>query len=167
MQTLFAPAIALLNRLGYTKKFAIMGALALVAIAVLLAGLYQSLHRVIDSSQQELAGIEVLKPIGRLIQHLQVHRGLSSGVLNGNDEMQDKRAAREKQVSEAFQALAARLAPELAAGEAWKTLVAGWAAIEKDGLELIARENFLAHSPPDRGIAGLAAQRRRSLFADQ
>ena len=146
MQTLFAPAIALLNRLGYTKKFAIMGALALVAIAVLLAGLYQSLHRVIDSSQQELAGIEVLKPIGRLIQHLQVHRGLSSGVLNGNDEMQDKRAAREKQVSEAFQALAARLAPELAAGEAWKTLVAGWAAIEKDGLELISRENFLAHS---------------------
>ncbi len=146
MQTLFAPAIALLNRLGYTKKFAIMGALALVAIAVLLAGLYQSLHRVIDSSQQELAGLEVLQPIGRLIQHLQVHRGLSSGVLNGNDEMQDKRAAREKQVSEAFQALAARLAPELAAGEAWKTLVAGWAAIEKDGLELIARENFLAHS---------------------
>ena len=42
MQTLFTPAIALLNRLGYTKKFAIMGALALVAIAVLLAGLYQS-----------------------------------------------------------------------------------------------------------------------------
>lgn len=146
MQTLFTPAIALLNRLGYTKKFAVMGALALVAIVVLLAGLYQSLHRVIDSSQQELAGLEVMKPIGRLIQHLQVHRGLSSGVLNGNDEMQDKRAAREKQVSEAFKALEARLAPELAASGAWKTLVANWAAIEKDGLELISRENFLAHS---------------------
>ena len=32
MQTLFAPAIALLNRLGYTKKFTVMGMLALIAI---------------------------------------------------------------------------------------------------------------------------------------
>jgi methyl-accepting chemotaxis protein len=54
-----------------------MGVLALLAIAVLVLNLYQSLHRVIDSSQQELAGIEVIKPIARMVQHLQVHRGLS------------------------------------------------------------------------------------------
>lgn len=35
MKTLFIPAISLLNRLGYTKKFAIMGILALVAISML------------------------------------------------------------------------------------------------------------------------------------
>ena len=29
MQALFAPAIALMNRLGYSRKFAVMGALAL------------------------------------------------------------------------------------------------------------------------------------------
>ena len=53
MKTLFAPAIALLNRVGYTRKFAIMGALALMAIAVLLLNLFLSLHRVIDGSRQE------------------------------------------------------------------------------------------------------------------
>ena len=42
MKTLFAPAIALLNRVGYTKKFAIMGVLALLAIAMLLLNLYQA-----------------------------------------------------------------------------------------------------------------------------
>ncbi len=74
MKTLFAPVITLLNRVGYTKKFAIMGVLALLAIAVLLLNLYQSLHRVIDSSQRELAGIEVIKPLARMVQHLQVHQ---------------------------------------------------------------------------------------------
>ena len=78
MHKLFSPAVSVLNRVGYTQKFAIMGALALVAIMVLMVNLYQSLHRVIDSSQQELAGLEVIKPIARLVQHLQIHRGLSS-----------------------------------------------------------------------------------------
>ncbi|MEF8700002.1 MAG: hypothetical protein V5B33_11915 [Candidatus Accumulibacter sp. UW20] len=94
MKTLFSPAIALLNRVAYPRKFAIMGALALVASAVLVVNLYQSLHRVIDSSQKELAGIAMIKPIARIVQHLQVHRGLSSGVLNGNEAMQEARAAR-------------------------------------------------------------------------
>ena len=74
IKTLFVPVIALLNRVGYTRKFAIMGALALVAIAVLMTNLYQSLHRVIDSSRQELAGLEVIKPIAHLVQQLQIHR---------------------------------------------------------------------------------------------
>jgi methyl-accepting chemotaxis protein len=154
MKTLFAPAIALLNRVGYTKKFAIMGALALVASAVLVLNLYQSLYRVIDSSQRELAGVEMIRPIASVVQYLQVHRGLSSGVLSGNEEMKEQRAAREKEVSAAFQAVAARLAPDLAASTAWKTVVEAWALLEKEGLELIQRENFLAHN---RLIDGLLA----------
>ena len=155
MKTLFAPAIALLNRVGYTKKFAIMGALALVASAVLVLNLYQSLYRVIDSSQRELAGVGMIKPIARVVQYLQVHRGLSSGVLSGNEEMKEQRAAKEKEVSAAFKAVAARLAPELAASRAWKTAVEAWALLEKEGLDLIQRENFLAHN---RLIDGLLAR---------
>jgi methyl-accepting chemotaxis protein len=146
MKTLFAPAIALLNRVAYPRKFAIMGALALVASAVLVVNLYQSLHRVIDSSQRELAAVAMIKPIARLVQHLQVHRGLSSGVLNGNEAMQEARAARGKQVSEAVQAVAAGLAPELAASAAWQGVLAAWQELEADGLDLIQRENFFAHN---------------------
>jgi methyl-accepting chemotaxis protein len=146
MKTLFAPAIALLNRVGYTKKFAIMGVLALLAIAMLVLNLYQSLHRVIDSSQRELAGIEVIKPIARMVQHLQIHRGFSAGMLSGNEAMKDKRAAREKEVSAAFKAVEASLVSELATSAAWKKVVEAWAAIEKDGLHLVQRENFEAHN---------------------
>ncbi|WP_300451556.1 methyl-accepting chemotaxis protein [Accumulibacter sp.] len=146
MRALFTPAIVLLNRVGYTKKFAFMGALALIAIAVLVANLYQSLSRVIDSSRHELAGIEVLKPVARLVQHLQVHRGLSAGVLNGSEEMRDRRAAREEEVNAAFQALEGGLVPALATSDLWQKIAESWAAIQKDGLDLIPRENFLAHN---------------------
>ncbi|MBK7563269.1 MAG: hypothetical protein IPI21_02765 [Propionivibrio sp.] len=96
MKTLFIPAISLLNRLGYTKKFAIMGILALVAISMLAMNLYHSLTRVIHRSQQELVGIEMIKPIASLMQHLQAHRGLSAGVLNGDEEMEERRAPSKK-----------------------------------------------------------------------
>mgnify|MGYP002377627530 CR=1 FL=1 len=146
MRPLFAPAIALLNRLAYPKKFALMGALTLIAIAVLIGSLYQSLHRVIEHSQRELVGLEVAKPVIRLIQHLQVHRGLSSGLLNGNESMAEKRSARAGEVSEAFKALAGQLVPELTNGERWKKIVDSWAALEKDGLDLTPRENLLSHN---------------------
>ncbi|WP_313951830.1 methyl-accepting chemotaxis protein [Accumulibacter sp.] len=146
MRILFVPAIALLNRLGYTTKFAIMGVLALVAISVLAVNLYHSLKQVIHRSQQELVGIEVIRPMASLIQHLQIHRGFSSGVLNGDERMEYRRAASEKGVKEAFSALNASLPPELAAREAWKKIVDSWALIEKDGLKLSVDENFASHT---------------------
>ncbi|MCC2867934.1 MAG: methyl-accepting chemotaxis protein [Candidatus Accumulibacter phosphatis] len=146
MKSLFTPAIVLLNRVGYTRKFVIMGALALVAISVLLVNLYQSLHQVIDSSRQELAGIEVQKPINLLIQHLQIHRGLSSGVLNGNDGMKAPRAVRQEEVRKTLKIVEGKLPAELTASDSWKKVVDNWASIERDGLDLIPRENFLTHN---------------------
>ena len=146
MKTVFAPAIVLLNRLGYRAKFALMGVLALVASAVLVWNLYHSLHRVIDSSRLELAGVQVIKPLTRAVQHLQVHRGLSAGVLSGNEEMGERRAARQGEVSAALKDIGESLSPKLAASESWKKVLEDWASIEKDGLDLIQRENFLAHN---------------------
>jgi methyl-accepting chemotaxis protein len=162
MRALFAPAVALLGRVGYTKKFAIMGALALLAIAVLLANLYQGLHRVIDSSKQELAGLEVIKPIVRTVRHLQVHRGLSAGIQSGNREMQGPRASKEKEVDQALKEASAKLEPQVAAGNAWKKIMESWADLQSNGLELIPRENFLAHT---RLIEDLLSF--QSLVADQ
>ena len=155
MQALFAPAIAGLNRIGYTRKFALMGALTLIAIAVLIGSLYQSLQRVIDHSQQELSGLEVIKPVIRLIQHLQVHRGLSSGVLNGNQAMEEKRAVRAGEAGAAFKAVESQLPPPLMASERWRRIAENWAALQKDGLELTARENFLSHNRLIDDLLGL------------
>ncbi len=146
MQALFAPAIALMNRLGYTKKFAVMGALALVAIAVLLFNLFNALDQVIRKSETELVGIEAMKPISRLVQATQQHRGLSSGVLNGNEAMRDKRAAKEKEVSGLLKAVEPTIPPVLQGGDAWKHIQSEWESLRSDGLNLIVGENFSAHT---------------------
>ncbi|MBN9421349.1 MAG: chemotaxis protein [Candidatus Accumulibacter sp. 66-26] len=146
MQALFAPAIALMNRLGYTKKFAVMGALALVAIAVLLFNLFNALDQVIRKSETELVGIEAMKPISRLVQATQQHRGLSSGVLNGNEAMRDKRAAKEKEVSDLLKAVEPTIPAALQGGEAWKHIQTEWENLRSDGMNLIVGENFSAHT---------------------
>ncbi|HPT49341.1 MAG TPA: methyl-accepting chemotaxis protein [Accumulibacter sp.] len=146
MKALFAPVIALLNRLGYPRKFAIMGALALVASSVLMFKLYDSLHELVENSEQELQGIEVIKPFARLVQHLQIHRGLSSGVLNGNEQMRTKREAKEKEVVQAFQSIETMLPPTLATNPAWTKAVEKWTGLQKEGMDLISRENFTTHT---------------------
>lgn len=146
MKALFSPAVALMNRLGYSRKFAVMGALALAAIAVLLFGLHESLDRVIRSSQHELAGIEVLKPMARLVQQLQQHRGLSSSVLNGNETVKEQLAAKAAEVREAFKSVEAKFQPSLVDNDAWKKIRASWTEIDTDGLDLTGTENFAAHT---------------------
>lgn len=152
MKALFSPAVALMNRLGYSRKFAVMGALALAAIAVLLFGLHESLDRVIRSSQHELAGIEVLKPMARLVQQLQQHRGLSSSVLNGNETVKEQLAAKAAEVREAFKSVEAKFQPSLVDNDAWKKIRASWTEIDTDGLDLTGTENFAAHTRLIRSV---------------
>ena len=84
MQILFAPAIALMHRLTYPKKFALIGLVALIAIAVLFVNLSRQLQSQIHLANDELAALEVIVPMDRLVQAAQQHRGLSSGVINGD-----------------------------------------------------------------------------------
>jgi hypothetical protein len=96
MQAFFRPAIYLMNRLRYQRKFMLLGATVGIVMTVLLVTVYSSLQRDITMAEQELAGLQMLKPINRMTQFMQQHRGLSSGVLNGNEAMKEKRAAKEK-----------------------------------------------------------------------
>jgi methyl-accepting chemotaxis protein len=145
MQIVFAPAVALMNRMGYTKKFAVMGALALAAIVVLIFSLYNSLNQVIQASQKELAGIEVVRPMAKLVQNLQQHRGMSAGLLNGNQAMKEKREAKEIDVVSAIKAVEPKLLPVLVAHNDWKKLLADWENIRKDGLSWTTTESLAAH----------------------
>ncbi|MBI2307754.1 MAG: methyl-accepting chemotaxis protein [Rhodocyclales bacterium] len=146
MQALFAPAIAIMNRLRYTQKFGTMGLLMLVAIAVLVFNLYSALDANIKSSRAELQGIAVIKPMQRLIQFMQQHRGMSQGAIAGNEAMKEKRAGKEKEVSAALQATEAALLPELAASAEWKKIIGEWGQIKADGLSWTGVESFSRHT---------------------
>ncbi|MBI2275880.1 MAG: methyl-accepting chemotaxis protein [Dechloromonas sp.] len=146
MQALFRPAIALMNRLSYTRKFLILGVAVIGVMLVLLFTVYTNLQRDIETAQQELAGLQMLKPMNRMVQTMQQHRGLSSGVLNGNEAMKDKRAAKENEVVEALAATDGELSPKLRETVAWKSIRQDWEAIRGGGLNWSPPDNLKRHS---------------------
>ena len=87
MQALFAPAVALTNRLRYRSKFLVLGSAIAIVMGVLLYSVFSLLSRDIQTAQNELTGLQMIKPLNRMVQFMQQHRGLSSGVLNGNEAM--------------------------------------------------------------------------------
>lgn len=146
MRSLFSPAVALMNTLRYTSKFTLLG-LAMGAVMLsLLFTVYVNLNRDIETAQLELNGLQVLKPMNRLAQFMQQHRGLSSGVLNGNEAMKDKRAAKEKEVVEVLTATEAVLSPQLRNSERWKSVRQAWESIQTQGLSWTAPENIKRHT---------------------
>src|SRR3989338_316266 len=89
IQPIFAPAITVLNRMGYTRKFTLLWLMSLFAIAVVVYSLFASLDKVIQPSQRQLQGLALMEPISRTVQLVQLHRGLSTALLGGNQAMRD------------------------------------------------------------------------------
>ena len=146
MKRLFYPTIALLNRMGYTKKFTLLWLVSLVAISVVVYSLFASLDRVIQPSQRELQGLALIEPVSRTVQSIQLHRGLSTALLSGNETMRDRRAAREREAAEAFKAMEGVLPTGLASSEDFRSIKANWERLRKEGLQWTVTENFAAHT---------------------
>ncbi len=146
MRAFFRPATMLMNRLRYTGKFFLLGTAVALVMLVLLADVYVNLKRNIDATEQELAGLRILKPLNLMVQHMQQHRGLSSGVLNGNEAMKARRADKEKEADAALDEVAKVLSPTLRERTAWRQVSDEWQAIRRDGLNWTAPENLKRHS---------------------
>ena len=146
MKTLFTPAIALMNRLGYTRKFTLLALISVVAFATVTYSLYVSLDKEIGVLERELEGLVLVGQVSKAVQLMQQHRGLSAGALSGIEAMRGKRAAREKEVVEAFRKLDAELPPSLASGDGWRNIKADWQRLREKGLDLTQAECFAMHT---------------------
>ncbi|OGT00970.1 MAG: hypothetical protein A3F73_02530 [Gallionellales bacterium RIFCSPLOWO2_12_FULL_59_22] len=146
MQAIFTPAISLLNRLGYTKKFTLLWLLSLIAIAVVVYSLFVSLDRVIQPTHQELQGLAMIKPVTRTVQAVQLHRGISASLLGGNEAMRDKRAAQENIAAAAFAKMEKELPANLVSGKNFRLIRENWEHLREDGMKLSVFENFAMHT---------------------
>jgi diguanylate cyclase (GGDEF)-like protein/PAS domain S-box-containing protein len=146
MKSLLLPAISLMSRLRIPQKFLGLGLVYLAAVAAVGYSVYLYLGKVISVSQQEIAGIALIHPVTRTVQLLQEHRGLSGGLLGGDESMREARAARQHQLDSAFTAIALQLLPASGSSEGWRNIRADWEGIRRDGLGWSARRSFIAHS---------------------
>lgn len=146
VRLIFSPAIALLNRMNYTRKFTLLWLMSLIAVAIVVYSLFASLDRVIQPSRRELEGLVLIEPVSRTVQMIQRHRGVSAALLAGNETMKDKRAAREREAAAAFTAMEEVLPPGLTSSEGFRLLKADWGRLREEGLHWTLDENFAAHT---------------------
>ena len=92
----------LLSQLRLSTKFLILGAIALVMVA-LPSGLYfRDLWGDWSHAQREAQGVPPLLAISLAVQQLQVHRGTSAGMLGGDSTMASRRPAVRDAVQQAL-----------------------------------------------------------------
>ncbi len=117
----------MLNRLRYPAKFTLLGSIAFLVIGFLLFQLALSLRENVDFAEKEEEGLLRVPLLLKVIQLSQQHRGLSAGVLNGNEAMapalQKKAGELAAAVKDAERALATVSSPT--AVKSWQESRAG------------------------------------------
>lgn len=143
---IFFPAITLLNRLTYIRKFTLLWVMSLIAVTVMAYSLFVSLDRVIQPSQRQLEGLALIQPVCETIQSIQLHRGISAALLGGEETMRGKRAAQEEKAAAIFKAMEGKLPAGLASGDDFRAIRASWAQLRQEGASWTMEVNFAAHT---------------------
>ena len=77
MEMVFAPAVKLLNRLTYSRKFGLIGLLFALPLGLITFFLVQELNDRIAFSAKEKLGTKYLHPVQRFATDVRDHRGLT------------------------------------------------------------------------------------------
>jgi methyl-accepting chemotaxis protein len=161
----------MLNKLKIWQKLALI-AVILIITNLVIVGVYvrdkNNLRRV---TQDEIAGVEYLKPVFALLSGVQAHRGGAAGVLTGNESMRARLDQSITPIREAFQALEA---VDRVSGAKFGTTAilakihSRYDPLEADVLKLTAEESRARHNAVIDDILGLARQvvDRSSLIFD-
>lgn len=145
----------LVSRLGFRGKFALIGVLSAVAVAVLLGELVWSHLRSIEATRAQIAALRVVPAVQAYVQALRTHRA-NLVAAAGGDALPPDAAERDAQaIAQSAAALArvqAALSPDQHMSRVWQTLedsakaAAGLTSGDFAGRGL--RKSFLASSEP-------------------
>ncbi|MCM2308458.1 MAG: methyl-accepting chemotaxis protein [Sulfuritalea sp.] len=131
---IFGPAKAIMDRLPYKQKFALMGGLSAIAIALLLVRLVTMTNATIGQATNELTGLKLLKPALEAKQLIEQHRALTTLALASKESAEasaKKAVATEAEVADKLKTLEVLVAGEaskLKLDKALEQVKASWAA---------------------------------------
>ena len=91
-----------LTQLRLAQKFTLLGLLTLAMVAFPSALYLKQTITDVRQAHRQADGVPVLMALNMVIQHTQVHRGLSAGVLSGNEGMQQRRVTAKEAVNQAL-----------------------------------------------------------------
>ncbi len=126
--------MASLNRLNLLQKFLILGLIALAMTALPTAMYVRDALHDMAAARLEARGAPPLLALNKVVQGMQVHRGLSASMLGGNEALAARRPAAREAVDKAMAEADTRFAEAgvAATDEAtWKQLRQTWQTLEQ------------------------------------
>ncbi|MFL5801548.1 MAG: PAS domain S-box protein [Roseiflexaceae bacterium] len=137
MKQLFTPAIALMNRLTYPRKFVLISLLLVAPLALALTLLILSIDSGVEVARLELQGNAYLRPLRKLMEHALKDKMLANDYLFGNTALHEALIDNQAQIDRDFQELRAvdqRFGAELQTTAQLQALEASWNDLKSDVL---------------------------------
>jgi len=142
-------AIQLMNRLSYPKKMILISIVFLVPIILLISLLLNQLGAGIASTEKEMRGLEYIKTVRQLYQHMPQHRGMTNAYLNGassfRSKILDKRKAIVADIA-AIDTINGSLGDEFNAHALWSEIKQDWKKLEPQAFRNPAQQTFQEHT---------------------
>ncbi|QIL42801.1 HAMP domain-containing protein [Acidovorax sp. HDW3] len=125
--------MSLLSRLSLLQKFSILALIGVLMSALPTALYLREARASIAQAQREASGAAPLQALGQVVQKMQVHRGLSAGMLGGDEALAGRRPAARDALNQAFDAASVHLQAGGLPGtlhSQWQTTREGWQQLE-------------------------------------
>jgi PAS domain S-box-containing protein len=154
MQQIFRPAVALMYRLKYPQKFALISLLFAVPLVLTLALFVQEINSKIDFAQKELHGDAYLRSLHELFKHALQEKMIAYDYANGNITSKDELLNYQSRIDEDFRRLEAidrELGSDLKTTDELSALKAEWADLKnrtpmmRARMSMDMRTSFIAH----------------------
>ena len=123
-----------LTQLRLAQKFLLLGAIVLATMAIPTFLYLKSTVDNLRQAERQANGMPALIALSGVVERIQVHRGLSAGMLAGNQEMKQRRLAARDAVNTALAQAQAALQPSETPPDqldALQTLQKKWQALEQ------------------------------------
>ncbi len=149
MHTIMSPATQLMNRLKYRPKMAIVTLFFMLPLLAVSYLLLQELNTGIALTAKEQRGLEYIRTVRQLYQHLPQHRGMTHAYLNGAAAFRDKIMATRDRIREDIRAIDAvdrRYGGEFGTRSSWKSIKDDWRRLEQRAFDGRADRIFAAHT---------------------
>lgn len=135
MEFLFKPAIILMNRLKFLKKFGLIFIISLLPMSLILINLVIQINNKIEVNNNQMIGLNYNSAIRSLVQHAQQHRGLSSTYLSGNISVKDQVIAKQGEIQkdmENVDSLDSKYGTLLKTSSKWNDIKSQYIELEKN-----------------------------------
>jgi PAS domain S-box-containing protein len=149
MNKLFAPAIALMNRLKYPQKFALISLLFAIPLALLIILYLFEVNSRIAFAQKEIDGDAYLRPLRQLLEHTLQEELLAHDFVNGDQSLRAPLLEAQARIDADFQALAEvdrRLGTRLDSTQTLAALTTNWQDLKARTATMRARMSEDLHA---------------------